>query len=459
MSKDKKPKRVMLPFGTVLDDRFEIQEWLGAGSFGAVYRAKQLVFGHPLRDVALKLFDSDKVSRSNVRDLFSDAITLIGLQETEKCPLEVTRHMVQVYDIGILKTEQGDQAFMSMKLVPGRKTLESAVRRWRHAAGMPVATSLRFLLQILVPLAWMHTLDPSTVHGDLKPDNVLLAPDSTLILTDFGLASRLPLASLGGAVQYQAPETLLGGGAETSADIYGVGLMWYEMLTGRQPFSEVGLQAVGDDDTRALVRSQQEARKWLIRPADPSRHEDDDPRVPLPSETNEELRHHPKLEEMLKRCLAYRQSDRYANARLLLEQIDKYLQGDPSLDVSVTSPKEAADVVLPKETPEMLLENARVFLERGEPAKARSLAEELLRQDPKSVPGLLALARAQAASGQPDHAKETLTRAQQLDREGPEVFEAMADMFQAMNKPDTAKSLREQATKLREKKAQAARRR
>jgi serine/threonine protein kinase len=323
---------------------------------------------------------------------------------------------------------------------------------------MPVATSIQFLRQILVPLAWMHTLDPPLVHGDLKPDNVLLAQDSALVLTDFGLASRLPLAGLGGAVTYQSPETLLGGGAELAADIYGVGLMWYEMLTGRQPFSEVGLQAVADDDTAAFVRAHQESRKWPMRPPDPSRHEADDPRVPLPSELNEELRRHPKLEEMLKRCLAYRQSERYANARLLLDQINGYLRGDPSLDVPVISHTEAVDVLLPKETAESLLENARVFLERGDAAKARSLAEELLRQDARSVPALLLLARAQAASGQIDEAKETLTKAQQLDRESPDVFEAMADLFQAMNKPEMAKSLREQARKFRERNAQARRR-
>src|ERR1700730_5276953 len=70
--------------GTVLDQRFELREFLGAGNFGAVYRAKQLVFGRPIRDVALKLFKSDRVTRENVHEVFADAVTLIGLQE--ECP-------------------------------------------------------------------------------------------------------------------------------------------------------------------------------------------------------------------------------------------------------------------------------------------------------------------------------------------------------------------------------------
>jgi len=89
---------------------------------------------------------------------------------------------------------------------------------------MPLATAMWFLRQLLVPLAWMHTLDVPVVHGDLKPDNVLLTPSGDVVLTDFGLAAHLPLRSLGGAISYQAPETLLQHGADSRADIMSSGM-------------------------------------------------------------------------------------------------------------------------------------------------------------------------------------------------------------------------------------------
>src|SRR5262245_44737720 len=133
----KKP-RPALPPGAILDERFEVQERLGAGAFGAVYRARQMVFGLPFRDVALKLFEAEHVSRANAREVFGDAVTLLGLQETQRCPPEVARHMIQVYDLGLLRTPAGEQAFMTMKIVPGRKTLQSAVIRWQDASGIPL---------------------------------------------------------------------------------------------------------------------------------------------------------------------------------------------------------------------------------------------------------------------------------------------------------------------------------
>ena len=102
-----------LPPGTVLNDRFEIKKFLGAGGFGEVYWAKQLVFRHALRDVALKLFKSDKVNAQNVHEVFGDAITLIGLQEASPST-EVAGHLIQVYDIGILEAPW-HRAFLSMK--------------------------------------------------------------------------------------------------------------------------------------------------------------------------------------------------------------------------------------------------------------------------------------------------------------------------------------------------------
>ena len=127
---------------------------------------------------------------------------------------------------------------------------------------MPVELSLTFLRELLIPLAWMHTLENPAVHGDIKPDNILMNGESRLILTDFGLAARLPLGSTGGCIPYQAPESLLGGTAEIPSDIYATGLVWYEMLTGHHPFEDVGAEATSTADVQAYLRAHQESRKW-----------------------------------------------------------------------------------------------------------------------------------------------------------------------------------------------------
>ena len=430
--------------GTVLDDRFKIVQFLGAGSFGEVYRAKQLVFGQPLRDVALKLFKADRVTSDNVHEVFCDATVLISLQEDLPDP-EIVQRLVPVYDIGVLNSPTR-RAFISMKLIRGKKTLANAVTRWKHG-GMPVETSLGFLRQILVPLAWMHTLDHPVVHGDIKPDNVLMDEASNLILTDFGLAERLPLGSLGGAIQYQAPETLLGRDSRSPADVYAVGLTWYEMLTGHHPFEEVGLKAIAAGDDRAFIQAHQESRKW---PMGGDLTSNDGLRIKCPSEFNEEMRDHPQLQLILRKSLAYRQSDRYANAQLMLRDIDAYVETG-CVNVTLDVQKIAAEHGrLPEQTPESLIKDAEAWLRCGQNREALNLARRVVEEHPKFLQGRLALVRALAACGNLDEAKSTCTEAQQREPQAPEVFDTWAVVFEAEGKPGMAANMRNTAGKLRQ---------
>jgi serine/threonine-protein kinase len=449
-------RRVALPKGTVLDDRFEIVERLGAGAFGAVYRARQIVFGRKLRDVALKLFETEKVGAENFGEVFNDAITLIGMQE-ESSYAASARHLIQVYDIGVLKTPD-EQAFMSMKLVPGRKTLQDPVRRWRHG-GMPIETALRYLRQILIPLAWMHTLDIPVVHGDLKPDNILLADDSILVLTDFGLAGRLPLGSRGGAIAYQAPESLLHVSAKAPADIYAIGIIWYELLTGRHPFQDVGLAAIANDDHQALVQAHLEARKWSIRPADPVQNDQDQRIVPA-SEINKQLLDHPQLEAMLNRCLQFDQSKRYLNAQLLLTDIDRYVETG-RLSTIVIQPRHDDDepeIVLQPKTPEIRVQDALSLLKQGQPDMALKQIDLALRQKKDFVAGMLAKARILTAKKDFKNAREACAKAQQIDPKDPDVFGVMADVFLSEGKTDLARNMRSQEQQLRLERSRSGRR-
>ena len=348
---------------------------------------------------------------------------------------------------------------MTMKLVPGRRTLQTAVNRWRNAGGMPVATALGFLRQVLVPLAWMHGLPQPIVHGDLKPDNVLLTGDTTLVLADFGLAAPAVVGSFGGAIKYQAPEVLLGqitgrlALARAPADMYSVGLLWYQLLTGKQPFDEVGLQALADDDMKAYSRAQAEARKWPMAPARPG---DDDRRIAPPSEINEEMRQHPVLEQMLGRCLAERYSERYPNAAVLLRDIDNYLAGKSDLVMPTVAavPTAPPAVTLAKKDPAALLQDARVLIERGEPQRGLSLIEDVVKQHPRLLEAHLALARAHAAVRQFDRARAACEEAYKLSGTPPrpEVLETLADIYEAQGQTGRAQGLRQQALQLRQKK-------
>jgi serine/threonine protein kinase len=442
-------KPPVLPEGTVIDGRFELREVLGAGCFGAVYRARQLVFGHALRDVALKLFAADKVTPDNLREVFNDAVTLIALQEEDPL-LEVRRHMIEVYDIGLVERPTR-QAFMSMKLVPGKKTLEDEIRRFAQG-GMPLATALGLLRQLLVPLAWMHALPVPAVHGDLKPDNVLVTPNGEIVLTDFGLAARLPLASLGGAIAYQAPETLLQQGANARSDVYGVGLIWYEMLTGRQPFHGVDLEAQANGDVTAQVHAHAAARKWPIRAATPVEDPQAPGRIPPASERHEELRGHPQLEAMLNRCLAYRQSDRYANARLVLADLDTYARTraipvieeviDTDTDVSIALPQT-------ERTPEQLVADAMAHLAQRAPDRALACVERALRHRPGDIAARIVEAKARFALDDATGGIRACSDAVRLAPKDSRVLDQVADVLDAAGKRGVARSYRDQAAELR----------
>ena len=407
-----------------------------------------------MRQVALKLFHADKVTRENIKEVFNDAVTLIGLQENDPSP-EIASSMVQVYDIGFLQ-KPSFHAFLSMRLVPGRKTLETAVARFGEG-GMPLNLALGLLRQVLVPLAWMHAHE--VIHGDLKPDNVLLTEQSDVVLTDFGLAAHAMFGSPGGAIQYQAPETLSGALAGSlhevrgsfPSDVYAMGLIWYELLTGRHPFDGVDLEAVAaGGDIGASIRLQYDARKRPMRPLEPGESVAEAKRIVPPSEINEEMREHPQLEALLESCLAYRQSDRPANARVLLSRIDEYLRGG-SLPLPLRAERErpAAEgperIDVSRTTPEKLLGDGEARLASQDHAAALALAERILDQKPKWIPAILLKARALSLAGRTEDARLACTEAQKIDPSNPKPLETMADIYAAAGLTDRAERVRQQA--------------
>ena len=455
-------ERRRLEPGTVLDERFKIVELLGAGNFGEVYRAKQLIFGQTFREVALKLFSEGVVTATNAHKILNDAIILVGLLE-EKRFSDIAPYLVQVYDMGIILAPS-PRAFMSMKLIHGKKTLKSEVYHYRHQGGMPVLLSLRYIRELLLPLAWMHGLKTPVVHGDLKPDNVMVTEDSHLILIDFGLAALN--GSQGGTISYNAPEKMFGLNGEPAADVYAVGLIWYELLTGVHPFENVGLEATAKDDSEGYLHAQREARKWPIAqlnkniPADRQKN-----RIVPASELNSDLaEQHPQIELLLNKCLAEKISERHSNARILLDKIDAYLNirtlapsdllvvgvkaGGGTVGTGISSGANVKDA----ETDEMHLADASALVKQEKHQQALDVDENVLSSSPNRVVALLLQVRILLRmTGRMNDAIKACEKALGLAPRNPEVYETLAELRMAQGKPSQAADFRNKAAELRNK--------
>jgi serine/threonine protein kinase len=442
--------------GFVLAGRFEIAKFLGEGSFGEVYRVKQLLFGRGVRTVALKLFDEGVVTTENAQDILNDALILFGLQDEDPSP-EISAHFVQVYDMGIVSTP-APRAFMTMRLIPGERTLRSEVYSSRHKGGMPVSQSLRYLREMLLPLAWMHSLETPVVHGDLKPENVMLAERSRLVLVDYGLAARMPLGVRGGTIAYDASEKLVGLLGGPAADVYSVGLIWYELLTGKHPFEGVGLDAKARGDSDVYTQAHIAARKWPIcakdkLPAGGARN-----RMVPASEINQDLaEQHPQVELILNKCLADDMSERFSNARVLLDSINAYIAEGilPKSDLEVIFGQdkarnaEAPPEIRPR-TNEMRLADAAALIKQGKPDQAFAIADQVLGTASACVPAILI--RAQALAKMPGRLKEAddaCERAMKLAPRDPAVYEALAAICEAKGKHTQARGHRATAVELR----------
>jgi tetratricopeptide (TPR) repeat protein len=213
-----------LPTGTRIA-RYTIVELIGRGGMGIVYRARQ---DDPAREVALKLIRPGRVSPQMVRRLRRET----GMQGRLLHPA-----IAQVYDAGVHRDGPDEQPWLVMELVEGRPISE-------HAADLTRKHRLELLAQVCDAVAHAH--QRGVIHLDLKPANILVDASGFAKVLDFGV-SRLTDPDAGdsiapddaaGTPAYMSPEQLglIAGGSETRSDIYGLGVIAYEMLTGRHPF-------------------------------------------------------------------------------------------------------------------------------------------------------------------------------------------------------------------------------
>jgi serine/threonine-protein kinase len=199
--------------GALLDQRYRIIGRLGKGGMGEVYRADDLRLGQP---VALK-FLPEAVDRDPAR--------LTQLHTEVRMARQVSHpNVCRVYDVG----EVEGHTFLSMEYVDG-EDLASLLRR---IGRFPEDRALELARQICAGLAAAH--DRNVVHRDLKPANIMLDGNGRIRITDFGLAGAAGEALRAGTPAYMAPEQLAGSEVTPRSDIYALGLVLYELFTGRR---------------------------------------------------------------------------------------------------------------------------------------------------------------------------------------------------------------------------------
>ena len=209
---------------------YQVLGQLGAGGMGEVYRAHDARLG---RDIALKVIRRALVADGDVQEEAIDRL----LREATLASALNHPNIVTIHETGVI----GDDRFIAMELVEGRTLRQAA------AEGLPLERIVGVARQVAEALAVAHAAQ--IVHRDVKPDNVMVRPDGYIKLLDFGLArlhglavgagSTAPGTDPGlivGTVGYMAPEQARGESAAPEADVFAMGVMLYELLTGRHPF-------------------------------------------------------------------------------------------------------------------------------------------------------------------------------------------------------------------------------
>jgi hypothetical protein len=273
--------------GALLAGRYCIVAPLGKGGMGEVYRADDLALGAA---VALKFLPAA---------VAGDPDRLERFRREVAAARQVSHpNVCRVYDIA----EADGQAFLSMEFIAG----EDLAAVLRKAGRLPPGVAVELARQVARGLQAVH--DEGLVHRDLKPANVLLDGRGRAKLTDFGLAARAEAVTgaeaRSGTPAYQAPEQLAGGAISVRTDVYALGVLLYELLTGRRPF--------------AASRRSELVQLQKTRPAKPSQLAAGIPAV---------------VDRVVLRCLALDLKDRPASA----DEVWRALPGDDALAAALAA--------------------------------------------------------------------------------------------------------------------------
>jgi serine/threonine-protein kinase len=270
---------------TLFDGRYRIQRKLGAGGMADVYLAEDQELG---RRVAIKILDGRHANDAQFIERFR--------REAKNAAALNHSNIVSIYDRGNAE----DTYYIAMEYLDGRTLKELIVG---HGAA-PVRVAIEYARQILSALRFAHR--HGIVHRDIKPHNVLVDGDGRVKVTDFGIAragasQMTETGSIVGTAQYLSPEQAKGGEVDQRSDLYSLGVVLYELLTGKTPF---------EGDTPVEI-----AMKHLSNTPKP------------PSELRKDIP--PELDMVVLRALAKDPDARYQSADEMEGDLDRVARGLP----------------------------------------------------------------------------------------------------------------------------------
>jgi serine/threonine-protein kinase len=271
---------------TLFDGRYRIVRKLGAGGMANVYLAEDEDLG---RRVAIKILN----------DRFAgDQLFVERFRREAKSAASLSHpNIVSIYDRG----ESDGHAYIAMEVIEGRSLKELIISR----APLPIERAIDYTKQILAALRFAHR--NGIVHRDIKPHNILVGAENRLKVTDFGIARAGPsemteVGSVMGTAQYLSPEQARDSAtASAASDLYSVGVVLYEMLTGKVPFT-------GETLMEITMKHREEV------PKPPSELE---PSIPE------------ELDQIVLRALAKDPADRFQSAEEFSEELDRSTAGLP----------------------------------------------------------------------------------------------------------------------------------
>jgi serine/threonine protein kinase len=268
----------------LLNNRYRLEEPLGSGGMAMVYRGHDLMLE---RTVAIKILRKDYSNDPEFRERFHlEAKAAANLSHP---------NIVTVHDFGL----NIDQLFIVMEYVPGTDLKTILKKRGR----ISIPEAIELISQACAGIGYAHRA--GLVHCDIKPQNMLVTPEKRLKVVDFGIARALSAISpdermdiVWGSPQYFSPEQAAGGAPSPASDVYSLGVIFFEMLTGKLPFAA--------QTAEELARQHRETLPPSPRKFNPS--------IPIP------------LEQIILKILAKEPSSRYRTADQLGRVLSSYSQ-------------------------------------------------------------------------------------------------------------------------------------
>lgn len=291
--------------GKKLDGLYEVRELIGSGGMANVYKAVMLGENGPIpagTAVAVKVLRQEYMHDPDLVRRFKNESKAISLLHHP--------NIVKVYDVSVSEELQ----YIVMEYVDGM-----TLRAYLNERGGKISSreAVHFISQILKALEHAHA--NGVVHRDIKPQNIMLLDNGQLRMMDFGIArvsradNPMLVGKAMGSVHYISPEQAKGDETDCTSDLYSIGVMMYEMLSGHLPFDAEDVVEVA----RKQISEQPKALRELV------------PEVPV------------GLAEITEKAMAKLPANRYASAREMLDALDAYVQ-DPSVQFDYQYPTEDA---------------------------------------------------------------------------------------------------------------------